>query len=94
MENLEILVVVLRSELGLITVGLSLAAIRTVATQERIFYTETTGRSSVDDSDDQSAYSNIPCHPSHCCQPTQMLYLVKFVITSVPLNFLIICRAE
>lgn len=78
---------VLRSELGMITIRLSLAAIRTVATQERTFYTEATGRNSVDDSDDPSAYSNIQCH---VCQPTQMLYLVKFITTSVPLNFLLI----
>jgi len=56
---------VLRSELGMTTLRLSLAAIRTVATQERTFYTEATDSSSVDDSDDSSAYSNIPCHPSH-----------------------------
>jgi len=50
----------------MITVRLSLAAIRTVAIQERIFYREATDRSSVDDSDDTSAYSNIQCHYSHC----------------------------
>jgi hypothetical protein len=65
-ENLEILVMILGSELGMTTVGLSLTAIRTVGTQERTFYTEPTDRSSVDDSDGISAYSNIPCHPSHC----------------------------
>jgi hypothetical protein len=65
-ENLEILVMVLRSEMGMITVRLSLAAISTVAKQERTFYTEARDRSSVDDSDDPSAYSNIPCHLSHC----------------------------
>jgi hypothetical protein len=63
-ENLEISVMILRSELGMITVRLSLAAIRTVATQERTFYAEATD--SVDDSDDPSAYSNFPRHPSHC----------------------------
>lgn len=50
----------------MITVRLSLAATRTVATQERTFYTEATDRSSVDDSDDTSAYSNSPCNTSHC----------------------------
>ena len=57
---------VLRSELGMVIIRLSLAAIRTVATQERTFYTEATDRSYVDDNDDTSAYSNIPCHPTHC----------------------------
>lgn len=66
MENLEIHVMVLRSEWGMIVVRLSLAAMRTVATQERTFYTEATDRSFVDDSDDPSAYSDIPCYSSHC----------------------------
>lgn len=57
---------VLRSELGMITIRLSLAAVRTVATQERKFYTEAKDGSSMDGSNDLSAYSNIPCHPSHC----------------------------
>jgi hypothetical protein len=56
----------IKNELGMITVRLSLAAIRTVATQGRIFYSEATDKSSVDDSDDPSAYCNIPCHHSHC----------------------------
>jgi hypothetical protein len=53
-ENPEILVMVL-SELGIITVGLSLAAIRTVATQERTSYSESTYRSPMNGSDDLSA---------------------------------------
>jgi hypothetical protein len=62
-ENLEIEVMVLRSELGMIIVRLNLAAMRTAATQERT--ATATERSSVDDSDDPSAYSDFPCYPSH-----------------------------
>jgi hypothetical protein len=62
-ENLDIHVMVLRSELGMIIVRLNLIATRTVATQERT--ARATDRSSADDSDDPSACSNIPCYPSH-----------------------------
>jgi len=80
---------VLRSELDMITVGLSLTAIRTVATQERTFYTEATEvlRMTV-----MIYLLTLIFHaiPLTVCQPNQMLYLVKFITTSVPLNFLVI----
>jgi hypothetical protein len=62
-ENLEIHVMVLRSELVMIIVRLNLVAMRAVATQERTV--TATDRSSVDESDDPPAYSDIPCYSSH-----------------------------